>query len=94
MTIERSSTKPDPAKPVRRQYGPICPGCGRIIPIGAEDIAPNVDIATFREKLRREGYTVQSAVCTFRGCGHSIDAKLHLVNFGALDPTLSTRDTF
>lgn len=94
MTIEQPSTEPDPARPVRRQYGPICPGCGRVIPLGAEDIAPNVNIATFREKLRREGYKVELAVCAIPGCGHSIDAKLHLVNFGALDPTLSTQDTF
>jgi hypothetical protein len=94
MSNEPAQIETDPSKPIRRQYGPICPHCKQVIPIAADDIAPNVDISTFREKLRRDGYRVHPATCLYRGCGHTINAKLHLVNFGVRDDTLPTEETF
>ena len=94
MTTERSQSELDPSKPFRRQYGPKCPGCGRVIAIAAEDVAPNVEIRAFREILRRRGYRVEPAHCPSKNCGHSIDAQLHLVEFGEIDDTLPAEDTF
>jgi len=94
MTPEQPQLKPDLSKAIRRQYGPICPGCGRVIPIGADDIAPDVEIATFRETLRRRGFTVKWEHCPVPNCGHSIEAKLHLIQFGKPDDTLPAEKTF
>jgi hypothetical protein len=94
MTSEQPQPKAAPSKTIRRQYGPICPGCGRVIPIGAEDVAHDVDISTFREILRRQGYKVKQEHCLAPNCGHSIEAKLHLVQFGKPDDTLPAEKTF
>jgi hypothetical protein len=94
MATDSLQFKPAPLKPIRRQYGPKCPGCGRVIPIGADDIAPDVHIVHFREKLRRDGYQVLPAYCVSPGCGCSIEAELHRVEFGEPDDILPTQVTF
>jgi hypothetical protein len=65
-----------------------------VIPIGAEDIPPEVDILAFREIIRRRGYTVKWEHCPTPNCGHSAEAKVHLLEFGELDETLPTSETF
>lgn len=87
-------TDPKPTKPIRRQYGPICPGCGRVIPIGVEDLDPSLDISVFREILRQRGHTVRWEPCATPNCGHSAETKLHLLQFGKLDATLPAEETF
>lgn len=94
MTSQPLDSNSTPLESIRRQYGPVCPNCKRVIPIGADDIEPNVDIATFRERLRRLGYKPPEAVCLYRGCGHRGDARLHLIHFGLRDDILPTRETF
>lgn len=81
-------------KPIRRQYGPVCPGCSRVIPVGAEDISPDVNILAFREILRQRGYAVKWEQCPAKNCGHSIEAKIHLLEFGEPDDVLPTSETF
>jgi hypothetical protein len=93
MIPKQPQPKAAPSKTIRRRYGPLCPGCGRVIPIGADDVAPDVDILTFRETLRR-GFTVKWETCPAPNCGHSIEAKLHLVQFGESDDTLPAEKTF
>jgi hypothetical protein len=65
-----------------------------VIPIRADDVAPDVDISAFREILRRRGYKVKWEHCPAPNCGHSIEAKLHLVQFGEPDDTLPAQETF
>jgi len=62
--------------------------------IEADDIAPTTDIREFREKLRRDGYQPKWENCLRPGCGHSVEAKLHLVNFGEVDGVLPAEETF
>lgn len=65
-----------------------------MIPVGAEDIPPDVDIFAFREILRRRGYTAKWEHCPAPKCDHQTEAKLHLLEFGEPDDTLPTSETF
>lgn len=94
MTPQQLGPNPDLSKSVRRQYGPKCPGCGRVIPIGAEDIASDLDIRKFREILRQQPYKVKWETCPAPNCGYSVEAKLHLIEFGEPDDILPAQETF